>query len=94
MLVEAVWRGLVSSSPKDLVTLWPQLFANIKAAQRALKDGLPQLPGLLPIHYQLAGERQKPRLAIYDPLLIPNPLAWLQDRLGPMVWPGDGPAVG
>jgi Bifunctional DNA primase/polymerase, N-terminal/Primase C terminal 2 (PriCT-2) len=94
MLVEAVWRGLVSSSPKDLVTLWPQLFANIKAAQRALKDGLPQLPGLLPIHYQLAGERQKPRLAIYDPLLIPNALAWLQDRLGPMVWPGDGPAVG
>ena len=78
----------MSNSPSDLVKIWPKLF-NLAAAKRAVKDGLPLLPGLVPFHYQVKGERQKVRLAYYDPKIITDPLQWLQKRLKkPLILPG------
>jgi hypothetical protein len=34
--------------------------------------------------YQLAGARMNKREAYFDPAVIPDPRAWLEERLGPL----------
>jgi putative DNA primase/helicase len=36
--------------------------------------------------YQLAGERMHPALAWFDPATVPDPAAWLHERLGGLAW--------
>ena len=75
----------MSESPSDLVQLWPEIFRNLAAAKRAVQAGLPQLPGFVAFRYQVLGPNQKVRTACYDPTLIPDPVAWLQQRLKALV---------
>jgi hypothetical protein len=91
LLIAAALEGLLTSSPQHLCAMWPKVFPSLRTAERAVKDGLPQLPGFVPFTYQVKGERQKPRLGYYDPKLIEDPLRWVQKRLKrPLVYPGDG----
>jgi putative DNA primase/helicase len=36
----------------------------------------------VPIWYQLPGERMRPRHGFFDPAIVPEPRAWLEERLG------------
>jgi putative DNA primase/helicase len=83
LLVTAV-TGVMLTSPHDLVTVWPRLWPNTKAADRTLKQGVPELPGFEPFEYQLAGSGMNRRAALFDRALIPDPRAWLAERLGPL----------
>jgi hypothetical protein len=50
------------------------------------------------VAYQVAGPGQRAAVAWFDPLVVPDPEAWLADRLGPLAWcsfdqpPPDPPA--
>jgi hypothetical protein len=81
LLIVAALEGMLIGSPQHLCKIWPQLFPNLTAAKRAVKKGLPILPGFVTFHYQVKGEHQPPRLAYYDPKLITDPLKWLRKRL-------------
>ena len=84
--VEAAIEGVVPKQPDELMKLWPDRYQTIDAARWALKDGIWVPPGFLSIEYRFAGTHHnkpgKPRLAYYDPKLIPNPERWLEERLG------------
>lgn len=81
-------------------TLWPSIEATKKALQRApdqtgtfpYRDYLKgmSLSGTARIQYRLAGERQRPAVALVDLDRIPEPRAWLEARLGPLA-AYDGP---
>jgi hypothetical protein len=81
LLATAV-MGVMRTSPGDLVKLWPQLWPNTKAADRTLKRGVPELLGFEPVEYQLAGSSMNRRAGFFDRTLIPDPRAWLAERLG------------
>jgi len=36
--------------------------------------------------YQLAGPKMNRRTALFDPAVLPDPRAWLEDRLGPLAF--------
>lgn len=76
--------GVMLGSHPDMMKLWPDLFSNRSAAQRAIKDGMPELPDYVTFQYQQKGERQKWRTAKFNRLMIPEPEAWLSARLGPV----------
>jgi hypothetical protein len=89
-VIEPGLEGMIPKQPDDLMTLWPERWKTIDAARWALKDGAWML-GFLLIEYRFAGtHRNKPgtlRGAYYDPRVIPDPMAWLEERLGrPLVW--------
>ena len=72
------------TAPVDMVRLWPELWPNEKAAYRTIQQGVPALPGFEQVHYQLVGPKMKRRLGHFDRALIPDPHAWLPERLGPL----------
>ena len=83
LLIEtAMTEGVMLTSPTDMVKLWPSLWSNEKAAYRTFKEGVPDLPGFERVEYQLAGPKMNRREALFDRSLIPDPLAWLETRLG------------
>ena len=94
LLVETAVEGVMLTSPGDMVKLWPKpvdmlplwpkLWSNQKAAYRTVQDGVPGLPGFEQVHYQLKGPKMNRRLAYFDRTLIPDPEAWLRERLGPL----------
>ena len=43
------------------------------------------MPGFVPITYQLKGPKMKQRLAYFDLNVIPNPRAWLEANIGPLL---------
>jgi hypothetical protein len=93
-LVEVMtFEGVIITEPADLMTIWPERWKTRAAARHALKDWIVPV-GFLLIEYRFAGtHRNKPgklRSAYYDPRLIPDPVAWLEERLGrPLVWATD-----
>ena len=85
LLIETAKDGVMPTAPTDMVRLWPKLWPHDKAADRTLKLGVPVLPGFLPVNYHPVGPKKKQRLAYFDPIIIPDPMTWLQERLGPLV---------
>jgi hypothetical protein len=77
-------EGVMLETPVDMVKIWPKLWANEKAADRTIKEGLPKLPGFSPIIYQPTGAKKKRRTGHFDLSVIPDPEAWLESRLGPL----------
>jgi|GraSoiStandDraft_41_1057321.scaffolds.fasta_scaffold1447708_2 hypothetical protein len=50
-------------------------------------SSVPSVPHAQPVRfqavtYQLVGDKMKPRVAYFDLSLIPDPQAWLEERLG------------
>jgi putative DNA primase/helicase len=84
LLVETAVDGVMLTSPGDMVKVWPKLWSNPKAAYRTVQDGVPALPGFETVTYQLEGPKMNRRLAYFDRTLIPDPEAWLCERLGPL----------
>jgi len=83
LLIETAAQGVMLTSPGDMVKLWPELWSNEKAAYRTLKDGdVPLLPGFMPLTYQTKGKNTQLRIAHFNLALIPDPTAWLRERLG------------
>jgi len=85
LLVEIAELGVVLTAPVDLVKLWKKLWPDVKAAYRTVQEGVPVLPGFSPITYQRAGPKMKKRTGFFDQTLIPDPMGWLQEHLGPLV---------
>jgi hypothetical protein len=85
LLIETAIKGVMLTARVDLVKLWPALWPNDTAARRTLEQGIPQLPGFERVEYQLAGPKMKKRIGYFDPRLIPDPHAWLTQRLGRLI---------
>jgi len=84
LLIETAIDGVMLTSPRDLVKLWPTLWPNRKLAFRTLQQGVPTLPGFEPVEYQLAGAKMKKRVGYFNLTLIPDPHSWLKEKLGPL----------
>jgi putative DNA primase/helicase len=82
LLIETAAKGVMLTSPVDLVTIWPMIWKNTRAADRTLTMGIPNLSGFEQLKYQLEGPKMKPRIAWFDRTRIPDPRAWLEARLG------------
>ena len=87
LLLETAAEGVMLITPKDMVRLWPEIWPNDKAADRTLREGVPVLPGFIQVSYQLKGPKMKLRVGYFDPAIIPDPHAWLETKLGPLVAP-------
>ena len=87
LLLETAAEGVMLITPKDMVRLWPEIWPNDKAADRTLRQGVPVLPGFVQVSYQLKGPKMKLRVGYFDPAIIPDPHAWLETNLGPLVAP-------
>lgn len=85
LLVETAKDGVMLASASDLVRLWPTIWPNRSAADRTLQEGVPELPGFIQVTYQLAGPKMKQRIGYFDLAVIPDPHAWLEAKLGPLV---------
>jgi hypothetical protein len=96
--IETAVEGVVIlDSPADSVRLFPNVWANEKAAKRepppsdfrdtslynnSLKGFVPEIPTSRFVTYRPAGRGQQTRRAWFDLALIPDPRAWLEARLG------------
>ena len=90
-------EGVMLTSPCDMVKVWPELWksqkrrkkaertSKLKAAQRTVEQGVPELPGFVPVSYQLEGAKMKPRLGYFNLSIIPDPILWLETNIGPVV---------
>ena len=85
LLIETAIDGVMLTAPCDLVELWRHLWPNEKAAYRTVKAGVPPLPGFERVEYQLAVPKMKQRVGYFDLALIPDPHAWLEAQLGPLM---------
>jgi hypothetical protein len=85
-------------------TAYPEIYRNEKAARYCLGrdrtwSKFPYLSmrrnGLRSCRYQLLGRGRHIAAALVDPAAVPDPRAWLEARLGPLVdfWAGSGPSV-
>ena len=84
LFFDIVYEGVMLTSVVDLMKVWPDLWPNHNAADRTLRAGVPQLPGLVPVPYQLTGAKMNERLAYFDLTVVPYPMAWIEERLGPV----------
>ena len=100
-MVEAAADGVVLTSRVDMVKLWPHVWDNDTAARRTLEELRKErtaveklIAGWRPVTYQLAGPKMKQRYGYFDPAVIPNPRAWLE-QLGQLkVFVDGGPTFG
>jgi hypothetical protein len=81
-LIETAMEGAMLTSAVDLVKIWPALWPNLAKAKRTAHAGVPALPGFVEVRYRLAGNGMKTRTGYFDLNIIPNPLKWLEERLG------------
>jgi hypothetical protein len=84
LLIAPAAEGVMLTASVDLMKLWPELWPNEKAAYRTVQQGVPSLPAFERVDYQLAGAKLKRRVGYFDRTLIPDPCAWLQEKLGPL----------
>ena len=89
--------GIAFDSPAAAAAAYPELWASAEAAKKAIQRGrlgtnpyniylygnVPNLP-LSRITYQLEGAGRGTATAWYDPDLIPDPVAWIAEQLGPV----------
>jgi hypothetical protein len=87
LLIATAAVGHMLTAPVDMTRVRPELWPNRKAATRTLKQGVPSLPGFVPVHYQLVGAKMKRRLGYFDPALISDPRTWLREQLGALAPP-------
>lgn len=73
--------------------LWPssdaarQAFLREKSATFPYEESqLGKCRSLRRVAYQVARQGQRAAVAWFDPLVVPDPEAWLADRLGPLAW--------
>jgi putative DNA primase/helicase len=85
LLIKTAADGYMLTAPIDMVKVRPDLWPNRKAATRTLNEGVPTLPRFVSITYQLKGPKMNQRLAFFDLNIIPDPRAWLESKLGPLV---------
>lgn len=78
-------EGVMLESPTDMHKVWPDVFENLIAAKRVAAKGVPVLPGFTAIRYQAKGKGKPIHVAYFDLAVIADPLAWLTDRLGPVI---------
>jgi putative DNA primase/helicase len=94
-------EGVVLTSATDMARAFPAIWPNLKAAQRDppppdfrdsslynsfYKGFCPSnSPPWSVISYRPAGRGQQTRRAAFDPSIVGNPRAWLEERLGPLV---------
>jgi putative DNA primase/helicase len=79
-LVETAVEGVMLTVPNDMVKVFPLIWPNNSAADRTIQQGVPKLPGFVPVKYQLPGKKR--RLAYFDLSFVSDPTAWLRVRLG------------
>jgi hypothetical protein len=96
-MVEMAAEGVVLTNPKDMSEAWPQMWATADAAKKALQRArrgneghfssisilLENCPSFQRLLYRTA-RRGRPVAAFYDPALVPDPRAWLENKLGPL----------
>jgi len=90
--------GAVIEAPADAARAYPGLFRNADAAKKRFQrercgtfpyedSQLGECPQpLRRVDYQRAGPGQRAAVAWFDPWVVPDPEAWLADRLGPLAW--------
>ena len=92
--------GVEIANPADAATAYPNLWPSRDAAKKAMerhRDGrsgtnpCPQpqpdeRPAMVRVAYQLMGSGKKLAVAWFDLSLVPDPAAWLAERLGEMAW--------
>lgn len=85
LFISTAIDGVMLTSKADLMKIWPQLFADKNVADRTIAKGVPTtLPGFESVRYRPAVPKAKWRTAYFDRSLIPDPGAWLGERLGPV----------
>ena len=84
LFISTAIDGVMLTSKADLMKIWPHLFTDKNVADRAIAKGVPALPGFELISYRPAGAKMKWRIGHFDRSLIPDPAAWLSERLGPV----------
>jgi hypothetical protein len=82
LLFDTAYEGVMLTSPVDLMKTWPDLWPNHSVADRTLRAGVPELPGFVPVPYQLAGAKMNERLAYFDMSIVPYPISWIEEKLG------------
>ena len=75
-------EGVILTAPGDLTKVWPAIWQNSQAAKRTLQVGIPALPGMILVSYQLVGPKMNMRKAYFDPAIVPDPRAWIEAKLG------------
>ena len=100
--------GIVFENYRHAAEVCPHLWSNWEAAKKAfsrhqkgtnpyentIHTGLsPSGLFLRRLDYQRAGERHSPAIAWFDPLLCPDPEAFLTEKLGPLAWCRVAPRV-
>jgi bifunctional DNA primase/polymerase-like protein len=78
-------EGVMLTAPCDLVKLWPATWPNEKHAYRTVQSGVPELPELVAVEYQLTGAGMNRRTGYFDLIRVPDPDAWLARRIGPVI---------
>ncbi len=88
--------GVVFENARHAATAYPWLWANHKAAAKAMERGrsatFPYKESYIGkcrtprVDYQVAGAGQKAAVACFDPALCPDPETFLRERLGDLAW--------
>ncbi len=89
--------GVVFENPTDAAAAYPTLWPSKDAAKKAIQRGklgtfpykdtlIRECPQLRQVSYKLTGQGRSAALARYDPLLCPDPEAFLAARLNTLVW--------
>ena len=89
--------GVALLSARDAAEAYPGLFVSAKAAKHqldrrgtevgpkyVLKDTITGLGPTSRARYQRAGPGQRPVEMLFDPLVVPDPHEWLEQKLGPL----------
>jgi putative DNA primase/helicase len=99
-LWESAAQGVVLTNRSDMVKCFPEIWPNGSAARRALEGfsasyafgeksgskffiGLP-IKDFEPVFYQPTGQGMQKRHGYFLLALVPDPRAWLEQRLGPL----------
>ncbi len=89
LIETAALEGVMLTSSKDMVKIWPKICPNERAADRTLADGVPVLPGFVSVSYRPAGASGRRgggavrwRQGFFDLSIIPDPKTWLEGWLG------------
>jgi len=89
--------GMAFENPTDAAAAYPTLWPSKDAAKKAIQRGklgtfpyystlVGECPQLRQVSYKPAGQGRSAAVAWYDPLLCPDPEAFLTTRLGKLVW--------
>ncbi|KQO49938.1 DNA-primase RepB domain-containing protein [Methylobacterium sp. Leaf85] len=98
--IEMQIEGVVLDSAADMAAAWPDVWATDQAARHwvhrraeEVRHSVPDpyknslyigIRNAVAFRYQRPGARQKWRTGAYDPAVVPDPMGWLESRLGPL----------